>query len=392
MPVDFQSIHSQVKQWGEQAPALAEDLQQRRSTALERLETNSTALEALRERVERAAAANPGLRSAVPSGEELNRCFALPSVPPPGTLLAADGSQIAPNPHGQVEFCVINLGAFELHPGLTGAPREIVQSALLGQEELYGENGLISEDVLALMRDLRERRFLAELAEQAQPPVITMTDGPLELFRERVLQETAGFRAEFEEYLEILSGLAEKEIVTAGYVDKPRYDLVVRMLELTLLPEERLDRAGRERPLAGVRDIDLFRFLDPGDRSAVFAIQSASAHSWRGPLALHFFYLNVGRADHPWLARVEIPAWVAENHNALDALHACLFEQSRLMGARPYPYALHRAHEVAVVSLVESQQVEQMLVAEMYRRKLPVGSKSYKQTAKDQQGRTRYKP
>ena len=113
-------------------------------------------------------------------------------------------------------------------------------------------------------------------------------------------------------------------------------------------------------PLRGVIDRQLFRdLLGPGERSAVFAIQSRSGQHYLGDLALHFFYLNVGRPGKPWLARVEIPAWVAKDNEQLDNLQAVLMQQCQILGSRPFPYLIHRAHEVAVVSLDEKEQVEQ---------------------------------
>lgn len=114
--------------------------------------------------------------------------------------------------------------------------------------------------------------------------------------------------------------------------------------------------------MQGLTDRDIYlELLDPGERSAVFAIHSPSAALYRDEIALHFFYLNVGRAG---LARVEIPAWVAVSQQKLDALHAALIEQCRIMGPRPYPYLLHRAHEVAVVSIQEKEQVTQWIAQE----------------------------
>jgi hypothetical protein len=126
------------------------------------------------------------------------------------------------------------------------------------------------------------------------------------------------------------------------------------------------------------------------ERSAVFAIQSQSAKSYQDGLKLHFFYLNVGRAERSYVARVEIPAWVAEDKGNLDNLHAVLIEQCRVMGARPYPYLLHRAHETAVVNLPEKEQVTAMITQELRRRGLAVGDLSNKQSAKQAEGRGRY--
>jgi hypothetical protein len=390
MPVDFQEIQRQVRQWGESAPRLAREQMRQREEATRCLDELSSQPERLAERVSQAAAVNPGLRCAAPTGEPLAKTHPLPGSSPDCTVLAADGSQINPDRHARVEFCVINVGAFAIGPGASQPPCEMRSSRLMSPDELYTVNGLVTEEFVALTRDLAERTFVAELAEQSPRPLVTLTDGPLELFWERETRGIDDFRRLIEQYMDVLRRLAGIGVITAGYVDKPGSDLVVRLLEIANLADVR--EAGKTRPWMGVRDIDLFRErLGPGERSALFAIQSPAAASFSGVLALHFFYLNVGSAGRPWLARVEVPAWVAGDEQAVDLLHAALVQQSRILGARPYPYALHRAHEVAVVTLAEKDQLEGMLVAEMLRRGLTVGEKSNKQTAKDGQGRTRYK-
>jgi hypothetical protein len=74
----------------------------------------------------------------------------------------------------------------------------------------------------------------------------------------------------------------------------------------------------------------------------------------------------------------------------LDALHAVLVNQCRIMGNRPYPYSLHRAHEAALVTQEEKEQVTQMITLELRRRGIEVEGTSYKQSAKDLPGRTKY--
>jgi hypothetical protein len=113
------------------------------------------------------------------------------------------------------------------------------------------------------------------------------------------------------------------------------------------------------------------------------------ARQYRDTLALHFFYLNVGKENQSWPVRVDIPAWVAADPKKLDDLQAVLVDQCRIMG-RPYPYLLHRAHETALVSLVEREQVTQMIALELRSRQVEVGEKSYKQSGKELPGRSRY--
>jgi hypothetical protein len=75
----------------------------------------------------------------------------------------------------------------------------------------------------------------------------------------------------------------------------------------------------------------------------------------------------------------------------LDNLHAVLVSQCEMIGVRRYPYLLHRAHETAVVSMEDKEQVTQMIVHELRKRGLEVAGQSAKQYNKDVSGtRTRY--
>ena len=80
---------------------------------------------------------------------------------------------------------------------------------------------------------------------------------------------------------------------------------------------------------------------------------------------------------------MEIPKWVADSSHLTDLLHACLLSQAHHLGARPYPYILHRAHEIAVITFDEREQLENMIAAEMRRQGLEVDDRSNKQIAKD---------
>ncbi len=387
MPVDYQQIQTQIREMGAKAPARKREREEKRSLAARLLGEYAASLEALNRRVDEAMAATRNLRCARPLNDPLNARFPLPAAAEPAVLLAADGSQINPSRHDAVEFGVINLGAVRFASG--EIPSEFVRSELLYGDALYINNRRIPEEVLALRRDLRERTLLKELAAAEQGKCITLTDGPLELFREP--KENAEFTRGLEEYIQVLTGLADMAVLTAGYVDKPRADLVVRLLELMALNPADLARRDPPRPLLGLTDLDLYgELLAPGERSAVFRIESTSREVFKGPLALTFFYLNVGREKHPQIARVELPLWAAETPARLESLHAHLAAQCRLTGAHPYPYLLHRAHEVAVVRLDERQKLESMIQMELGDHDDQPLERSAKQANKDLPGRTRY--
>jgi hypothetical protein len=59
------------------------------------------------------------------------------------------------------------------------------------------------------------------------------------------------------------------------------------------------------------------------------------------------------------------------------------------MSHAPFPYILHRAHEIAVVTHQEKEQIDQMLALSIRNNGGEVGEVSGKQSAKNLPGRTR---
>ncbi|GIV62784.1 MAG: hypothetical protein KatS3mg045_0123 [Bellilinea sp.] len=387
MPVNYVQIQGQIQAKCQQARQNQQVYQDRLEQAVRLLREYGESLADLRERVEDARRADISLRCAVPLNERLDAAFNPPAVKQLPLLLAADGSQINPSRHDAVEFAVINTGIFRILPATALTPSEESETQLYLLDDLRDPVSPLTEEVVALRRDLTERRLLAERAgRESSQPVITLTDGPLELYREP--RENRTFDDLFNEYLKVLHQINRQGAVSAGYVDKPGSDLVVRLLELTAEPRSDAQETARRRPLGGVLDRVIFAgLLAPGQRSAVFAIESSMAGrfaAFNPALQPCFFYLNVGsHPARPWLARVEIPFAVAENPALLDALHAVLLQQCRQMGSKPYPYALHRAHEIALITRLEKEQIETMIARAMRAMGLEVGEKSTKQYHKD---------
>ncbi len=390
MAIDFQHIYLQIKEIGRGAQERRLHRERAQAVARRLLEQYADEGDFLRAKVDAAKATDPHLRCAYPLNEPLASAYPPPASAPSALLLAADGSHIAPDRHAAVPFCLINAAAILLRSGSGAAPEVYTHSQLLYGEELETQTGAMTEGLAALRRDLKERALLEELSRDVQGPVVTFTDGPIELWGSREGEDARAYQEALQSYLAILSRLQTRGVIVAGYVDKPSANLVVRLLEVA-------SSTGQDRPpsnLRGVSDRWLYGekcapLLLPGHRSAVFGLHSRAEKEYQGALALCFFYLNVGAEGHPWPVRVEIPRWVADDPAKLDLLHAVLIEQCRLMGSRPYPYLLHRAHETARVGLEEKYQVEQMLLQELRRQEEEVDEGSYKQSAKNLAGRTR---
>jgi hypothetical protein len=391
MPLDFLSVKHQIREIAKNAPAEVERINKLRTQARDLLTANADKGAELRVKVEQAARLDSWLRSAKPTDEALTSTYSLPKAPVSATIIAADGSQINPDRHQAVNYFLVNVGAITMLSGSGQPPTTHTHSSLRFAE--YTASGTYTEDQVGLERDKSERILLAQLAAAAkQPPVITLTDGPLELWggRSQDPEQQESFRKNLEEYLKALSALEKTGAATAGYVDKPRADLVVRALEVAATPTDQLAEIRKQRPLRGVTDNDLFAgLLKPGERSAIFGLQTHLSDQYADSLALLFFYLNVGTQKSPWLARVEIPNWVVDSKDSLDALHAVLIQQCGILAGRPYPYVLHRAHEIALVSRQEKEQLTNMLVGELTAQGVLVGSASHKQALKDLPGRMR---
>ena len=393
MPIDFQQIYARIKEIAAGADERKRTLEERRALARNLLGVYASELDYLKRKVEAATAVDSNIRCAVPLKEPLTSTYPPPAPATDVTVIAADGSQVNPDRHSSIQFCIINVGVItmKLHSG--EAPEICVQTEMLYGDELISNGNPISDGIVAMRRDISERIQLDELSKRIKGSVVNLTDGTIELWGAKG-DDPQAYANFVEKYLGVLSRLHSRGVITAGYVDKPSADLVVRLLEIATADQEQIHRLREYQPLRGVSDRWLYAerensLLPPGHRSAVFMLQSGSVKKYKGPLALHFFYLNVGTVGHPWPVRVEIPKWVADDKKKLDLLHCVLVEQCNMMGTRPYPYLLHRAHETAVVRREEKEQVEQLLALELRRIREEVGDNSYKSSAKALKGRTK---
>ena len=395
MPINYQQTYSKIKEIGQGAKERRKKKEEAQAQARDLLAAYGDDLDFLRSKVDAARQVDANIRCALPlpSGETLASSHPAPDSVIQATLIAADGSQINPDRHAAIQYSVVNVGAITMRLNSGEAPEIFTDTELLYGEDLLPNGFPLSDGMVALKRDVAERTKLDELSKGIKGPVVTFTDGPVELWGAKG-EDTQSYLDYVEKYKTVLSRLQTRDVITAGYVDKPSADLVVRLLEIISADNEQIQKLREFHPLRGVSDRWLFGeaknpLLPSGHRSAVFKIQSSSEKSYKGVLELHFFYLNVGTDGHPWPVRVEIPRWVVDDKAKLDLLHAVLVEQCRMMGSKPYPYLLHRAHETAVVKNEEKQQIEQLLSMELRKNNEELDDVSNKSSAKGLAGRTK---
>lgn len=371
MPVNYEQLRNQIKTAGTTLK-LRQDAFSRAAEQYEAALRKESRSPNLQERITAALTAGPDIRCALPMEEPADIVHPQPSMPPVKIrLLACDGSQITPSRHDEIGFGLINTAVVEFisHSGET--PRIRTQTELLPFDDLP------TEDMVGVRRDAAEKKALAEAAAASDRNLMTfaLCDGPLELFgKTPEMTEYDRFR---KLYIEALTALAEADVPAVGYIDRPGSDPVLQMLDLVNTERNRKDRKTR-----GTDSLVFSRLLGPGERSAVFGLNSASNRELPEELRTCFFYMNIGRPGHPYISRVEFPARAADEA-VPDLLHAVLIEQCRMLGGHPYPFILHRAHECAVVTIAEKEEIKGLLLHEMAESGLKIPEKSNKQIAKD---------
>ena len=388
MPIDYQQIFVQIKEIGKGAQERRKKKEDAQVLARELLNFYDSKLDELRSKVDSAKQADSNIRCALPMDESLASSYPVPDSVSNVVLIAADGSQIIPNRHEPLQYYVINVGAIAMQVGSGNTPEIETDTELRVLDEF--DDTYFSESQVALQRDVAERKKLLEMSEKYSGTIIALTEGQLELWGSVDNENAREFEKSLQDYLRSLEAMHKKQIIAGGYVDKPSANWFINLLEIARTPQDELKNVRKNRLLAGVTDFWLFsQILGEHERSAVFALQAKSAEKYSGALAIHFFYLNVGDKKHPKIARVDVPLWVTENPAMLNALHSILVEQSKIMGKAPFPYLLHRAHEIAVVTHREKEEIDRLLSMDILSSGGELGEKSGKQSAKDLQGRTR---
>jgi len=390
MPINYQEIYTQIKAIGNGAEERREKKEKAQASARELLSFYDSKLDDLRTKVDSVKAVDSNIRCAYPLNENLSSSHPTPASVLQATLIAADGSQIVPNRHDAIQYYVVNVGAIAMQIGSGNTPEVFTDTELHMLDEF--DDTFFSDSQVALQRDVAERKKLLEVAKKYSGTIIALTEGQLELWGAVDSDNSRDFEKSLQDYLDALKELEKQQVITSGYVDKPGASWVVRLLELATVPQDELHNLKKYHPLAGVTDLWLFsQLLRKHERSSIFALQAKSAEKYKDSLSIHFFYLNVGDEKKPKIARVDVPLWVVNNKEALENLHYALIEQTKIMGNEPFPYLLHRAHEIAVVTHKEKEEIDQMLALAVRNNGGEVGNISGKQSAKNLPNRTSYK-
>lgn len=352
--------------------------------------------------------------------EPLNTRIDIPVPPKVHTVIATDGSQIAPN-HHEIAYCyLLNIGRVVLHYGQNKHPLlDSLPEVFYRPEDLYASRqwGIRTEEWMSFRRTASEAVILAELScavargekiktkttktaqlEEPLPlfttpnntstttrvPQLAMVDGsliywfleqlPLEA-REHILPPI----------LEAWNQMKEAQVPLMGYLSASRNVEGVNFLRLSACTHPVPDCMSF---CPNQNDKVPCKVFDPLRDSALWATQLQPGQ--RGPLwqsnarildlyqdqQIYFCYVHVGTE----IARIEIPKWVAENTNMFnEALGLTLAQVQKGYG---YPVAIAEAHNQAVVRGGDKARFFSLLENQMIKAGLRNVGTSYKEARK----------
>jgi len=336
------------------------------SQASERLDEARGWLRKYADRFEELKARAEHFGAAIPTDEPLDAAHPAPAMPDRFTVIGADGSAIPPDHHSAAMYYLVNTASLTYRHG-SGEQPIAASIPKLGYTtgDLYEGRLLVQGNLLDVRRDTAELARLAD-AVKAEPrgvPLVALTDGTLLLW---VLEESPEERRrkKAQAYVQHLARLKNAGAAVGGFISRPRYPDVLRLVWLAQLGERASKQAMEDNPFLGLADRSLFDFLAPGERSTCFVSPSPVNKSY-GEHQIGFFYINVGDENQIEIARIETPEWVWRSPELLSRLHGAVMAQCRLV--TPYPYALSRAHELAVVTTDERRQLESFVEAALLR-------------------------
>ena len=298
---------------------------------------------------------------AIPTEEPLDLIHPTPNDSDAYNVVGADGSQIYPDRHEIARYALINVGSILIRHGSGEAPSTSQEATLIfaidsAQDDLHD---LESTATINGRRDVAEMAALSGWAEtHSEDKTLLLLDNSLLLWL--ALRSGASSKKVTDrllhEYLSHLERIRLTGAALAGFIDRPRSSSVITLLDGLELVEQ--DNNGTNL-FQGVDDRRLFsRLLPAGCRSAVFRHPSSLNNDFQAAgHEVFFFYLHTGSNEQ--IVRVEVPVWVVEDDELLDLVHAGILQQCRT--SEGFPYALIRAHELAVVTHHERQTLNDMI-------------------------------
>ncbi len=321
--------------------------------------------------------------------EPLQTYIDIPIPPKVHTVISTDGSQIAPN-HHEIAYCyLLNIGRVILHYGQNRHPLlDSLPEVFYRPEDLYVSRqwGIRTEEWMGYRRTASEITVLAELACSAntEAPALAMIDGSLIYWFLDKLPMDARDHI-LPPILEAWQQMRKAQIPIMGYLSASRNIEAMNFLRFLACPHPVPDCISYCpnqleyvpcKIFESLRDTSLWATqLQPGQRSPLWRSNAQILELYSDQI-IYFCYVHVGTE----IARIEVPAWVAENSAMFnEALGLMLAQVQKGYG---YPVAIAEAHNQAVVRGGDRSHFFALLEREMIKAGIKNVGTSYKEARK----------
>ncbi|HEY9300465.1 MAG TPA: DNA double-strand break repair nuclease NurA, partial [Phormidium sp.] len=321
--------------------------------------------------------------------ESLDSCVEIPIPPKLHTVIATDGSQISPS-HHEIAYCyLINIGRVVIHYGQGRYPLlDSLPEVFYRPEDLYISRqwGIRVEEWMGYRRTVSEAIVLGELVtswvqsqregetsppnslsvygeggqegekEEVKPlkvPTLAMVDGSLIYWFLEGLPGDACDRI-LPPILEAWEQMRLAGVPLLGYISASRSTESLNLLRLQACPHPSPncvvncgDSEDKKTPCQvfdTLRDTPFWiSILQPGQRTPLWKSTIRILNLYGENHEIYFCYVHVGSE----IARVEFPAWVAENSTLLNQALSLMLAQ--IQKGYGYPISLSEAHNQAVI-------------------------------------------
>lgn len=270
-------------------------------------------------------------------------------------IVSVDGSQIYPDRHQGRACYLINIGAVALSYQKSGSciKREcepyIMYSDIEDEDESI-DHVNCKRSEYELIESFAQSKRMRE--ENKELPFACLVDGSLIFWH--LQSKTVQMRSRYlASSLAVLQQFYDYRIPIAGYISLPKSKELIKLIHFAR--EHNFGSIHHEYALTHIVDADLMAFLGKGTRSTLFEHRSSITEQYPAPLRPWFFYFNTGFE----VARIEVPAWLAEDPCLLEQTTALISNQ--VEKGYGYPVALSEAHETAVVKGADREFFYHML-------------------------------
>lgn len=270
------------------------------------------------------------------------------------TCVGIDGSQIYPDRHQGISCYLLNIGICQITYGLQQSKVILKSEPVLNILTKDDKTSSMSNLIDAKREELEFNVALQIAKNYKEIPkdnLLFLFDGSL-IFGHLENMEDISKQKFINSYLSIFREFYENKLLMASYISLPKSKDLISIFSnaLTLYNDLGYGNTLNSQDLDYVSDSDIgAHALSPRARTILFEYQGSLAQYYPSYLKPYFFYMHVNKE----IARIEIPAWIAQDSKYLEKIESIIFDQT--IKGDGYPVVLSEAHEQAVIKSCDRQ-------------------------------------